>query len=139
MNDKEFDALRKKLQCYITRWVKPLGLGWWRLHFIYNREPEEDDFHGSKGETAGRCIANWQYKEATITFNMSTCAAMKELDMERMFVHELMHVFLNEARQRDIVTDREESVATQLASAFMWHRDAVLAEGKKLVKAKVKA
>ena len=127
MNDKEFNALRKRFQVLIKRWVGPLGLGWWRLNFTYHRELTPTDVsQDGKREALGTCKANWQYREAEIIFNMPACADLKDDELERMFVHELMHVFLNEARQKDVITPGEESAASALASAFIWHREELL-------------
>jgi predicted SprT family Zn-dependent metalloprotease len=41
--------------------------------------------------------------------------------IEKIVVHELMHVFLNEMREKGI--DHEERVATMLSQAFLWVKE----------------
>lgn len=42
-------------------------------------------------------------------------------ELERCFVHELMHIFLSETG--DDWLDHEERVASTLTKAFLWQRD----------------
>jgi hypothetical protein len=49
---------------------------------------------------------------------------LSDEDLERCVVHELVHVFLNEARENgEDWLDHEERVASTLAQAFIWLRD----------------
>jgi hypothetical protein len=114
------DGLKQKqikqlIQKYMTYWVKTTGLGYWDIKCLYSEAVEE-------GRTCdvllGEASATWQYQMATITFYPKSMTEMSEDEIERLVVHELMHVFLNEMREEGI--DHEERVATMLAKAFLW-------------------
>ena len=126
MNDAEYDALRLRIGTLIDRWVKTLGLGWWTIAFEYERESAE--FHVDdepRPKTAACCVADWKYIHATITFNMRRCFPLNDDELERIFVHELMHVFLHETREGRTEDGwlHEERVASTLAQAFIWIRE----------------
>ena len=53
---------------------------------------------------------------------------LSKKEIEKVVVHELMHVFLNETREEGI--DHEERVATQLQKAFFWIRNGIMEDGK---------
>jgi hypothetical protein len=122
MNDEEFARQKARIEPLIARWVEPIGLGWWTLTFGYCRGEFEVD-----GESAPQalacCTANWRYLHAYIEFNMSRVQNVDDDELERGFVHELMHVFLNETREngKDWL-DHEERVATMLSKSFVWLR-----------------
>jgi hypothetical protein len=122
MNDVEYQTQKARLERLIERWVDPLGLHWWHLSFAYVRDDFEVDGKPAP-ETAGRCTANWRYLQAHIAFNMSRVLELDDEDLEQCFVHELTHVFLNEARESgDDWLDHEERVASTIANAFVWLR-----------------
>jgi len=123
MNDAEYDTQKARIQVLIDRWVRRIGLGWWDLSFEYVRAEFEVDGKPAP-ETSARCTANWRYGHAHLAFNMPRVADLEDQDLERCFVHELMHIFLNEARESgDDWLDHEERVASTLTKAFLWLRD----------------
>jgi hypothetical protein len=105
--------------------VAALGLAWWDIEFAYERGSFEVD--GEKApSTVASCAANWRYGQAYIQFNMEQVAEQSDEKLERVFVHELMHIFLNETRENDDDwLDHEERVATTLTKAFLWLRDSL--------------
>ena len=126
MNDAEFAAQRARIEPLIERWVKPLGLNWWRLEFVYVRDEFEVDGKPAPS-TMASCRANWRYLNATIEWNMPR--VLNEDDdatIERAFVHELTHVLINEMREHDDDwLDHEERVASTLTMAFIWLRESL--------------
>ena len=134
MNDEDFEAQRQRILVFIERWPKTLGLGWWRMSYVYDRDgsafEKAEIAGGIRSPTAARTVADWRYLEATITFNMPELVSEDDERLEYIFVHELMHVFLRENREgidadhiRHDWLDHEERVATTLAHAFIWCRD----------------
>lgn len=65
---------------------------------------------------AATCTASWEYRQAQITFNMPLLAAKKEEEIEEIIVHEMVHVLVNEMREKGI--KHEERVVTELTWAF---------------------
>lgn len=118
MDDREFNKQRRRIRALIRKWVKPLGLGWWTVNFEFSREPIASNNAGES--VAANCHALWPYKTALIKFYMPDLSDLSDEDLERVFVHELMHIFLAEAREDDL--HHEERVASDLANAFLWIR-----------------
>jgi len=123
MTDAEFEEAKARLLPYIERWIKPLGLNWWHIEFVYVR----DEFAVADKpapRTLASCKANWRYLTATIEWNMARVAEEDDDDLERAFVHELCHVLINEMREHDDDwLDHEERVASTLTMAFIWLRE----------------
>jgi hypothetical protein len=143
MNDKDYAAQKARLKKLIDKWVKPIGLGWWNVQFAYSREPLDLGPHIANTGTE-QCVAkthaHWQYLDALIEWNMQRIEEMDDEDLERAFVHELCHVFVNEMRmwgnaemeteKADEAIRHEERVVTQLTNAFLWTRRAGTGEGR---------
>ncbi len=132
MNDKEFNALRSRIDKIAKWWIKQSGLGWWKISLVYDRDttPQGDgtgDYH-----LAATCSAKWQYLDATLTFNMQAFTETSSKNLEKTIVHELMHIFVNEMREKG--TLHEERVVTSLAKGFIWIRDEGIAIGKREAK-----
>ncbi|MGA9769182.1 MAG: hypothetical protein WBV94_09085 [Blastocatellia bacterium] len=122
MTDAEYDKLKDKIRALAEKWVKPLGLNQWKIDLTYKREglaTTEDNARENWG-VAARTPVLWQYLSASIEFNMPYLAEFSDEDLEYIFVHELMHIFLNEMREEGI--KHEERTATTLAWAFIWLR-----------------
>jgi hypothetical protein len=123
MNDAEYAQHKARIETLIDHWHVPLGLRWWHLEYTYVRDDFEVDGKPAP-DTIARCTANWRYGHACITWNMARVKEQSDEMLERAFVHELMHVFLNEARENgDDWLDHEERVASTLTKAFLWQRD----------------
>lgn len=135
MDDAKYEAQRERVVTLADRWIRAIGLGWWRITNSYDRTGE--DFAdstvrsgGYRTGTAARCFPEWRYGFATIVWNMPEVAEMDDEQLENTFVHELMHLYLHELRgdEDGDHLDHEEHAATSLAKAFIWIRDAA-AEG----------
>lgn len=116
MKDKEIKRLIRE---YMKWWVRHTGAGFWRVNMRWEEVIEWEDGHL---DTAAFCTCDWKYEEATITFALSRLRNLKKWEIESAVVHEIMHIFLNETREKGI--EHEERIATQLAKAFIWVRDA---------------
>jgi hypothetical protein len=146
VTDREYNEQKRRIQALIKKWVRPLGLGWWQIDFTYNR----DGLESKRGDRdcVGSCDADWEYLRAYVSFNLPKLAEMDNDDAERVFVHELCHIFVNEMRMwgdREIESEKhdeamhhEERVVTQLANAFLWARQAGFDEGIRNVKKSLK-
>lgn len=123
MNDAEFARQKERIIALADWWVPKIGLAWWQIDLVYAR----DDFevHGEPSpEAVAKTHANWRYGTAAITWNMPLVAQQSDGDLETAFVHELQHIFLNEARENgDDWLDHEERVASTYTKAFLWLRD----------------
>lgn len=124
MTDAEFQAQRERIEPVAQRWIAALGLGFWSITLVWAREDYHESEPGTPRSSIARCKADWRYAHATITFNVPKFVDEDDDDLEGIVVHELMHVFLSEARWVDgedsDSLDHEERVATMLAKAFRW-------------------
>ena len=131
MNDQEFEATRDRLLAVLERWRSPLGLNWWRLTYEYDRTGQDLRLPESGPSTIKTFVAaetspDWKYLHATIVFNMPKLQEADDEYLEYTVVHELMHVLLHETREGRSEDGwlHEERVATTLAHAFLWTRQA---------------
>ena len=127
MTDAEFEGLKSKLMALDEMWCETLGLRWWALGYVYDRQGKKPS-SGTFSEVA-RCDVKWWRKVAVITFDMPALLKSPDDELEKVFVHELMHIFLHEARELDngdsSVFKHEERVATDLTSAFLWLKESL--------------
>jgi hypothetical protein len=129
VTDKEYREQKKRIEALIRKWIQPLGLNWWELTYVWIRGTHDGSetvyapFTGKNEQYA--CImevsTDYYYKTATIKFYLETIKEYE--DIERYFVHELMHIFLKPMQSKG-KADEEELIATHLANAFIWAREA---------------
>lgn len=135
LTDVEYEAQKARVNALVDQWVKPIGLGWWRIDICWERDDPPLSQATPHFRTLMSCRAEWKYLLAEITVYL---AAIRDLDDERLeyaFVHELMHIFLAEMRvtsedEAEHQRDHEERVATTLAQALLWLRDSVREEAE---------
>ena len=126
MTDAEFEAQKARLIKLIDYWPERLGLRWWHLTYEYVRD--SGDFkkkadNDAESEAIATCDADWKYLHAMIHFNMAGLPERTDEELERIFVHELTHVLLQELQERQNHIAHEERVASMLTNAFIWTRD----------------
>ena len=116
--------MKKKIENYFHKWAQPLGLLWWEITITYFDDPGEvvRMFRDPGGGNIIPAIVNadWKYGTASISINVPAFKGMKNRQIEKIIVHELVHVLVNEMREDGI--EHEERVVTGLAKAFMWTR-----------------
>lgn len=120
MTDTEYEATRAKLIALSDKWLPMLGLKWWTVEFVYDREGT--DF---EPPCVARASVRWEYLQGTLLWNMPLIATNTDEELERVFVHECMHILLHETRagtKCDCPFDlrHEERVASLLQKAFLW-------------------
>lgn len=123
MNTKKFNKCRLKIQDYLDKWIKIMGLGEWSITVTYVdvdscRAGQVKRLAGrfSEGLPAATAYALWQYLDGSIYFNVNELADYEARELEDVVIHELAHLLLNEMREDGI--DHEERVTTMLTSAF---------------------
>lgn len=124
----EHDHQKARIERLFQRWIKRIGLGWWRIDIDYadgliGRHEDPDDCWS----TVMVCEPAWQYMKASIAVSLQQCVGVSDEDLESYIVHELMHVFLSEMRETDDQEHKhEDRVASTLTNAFLWLRDAAV-------------
>lgn len=137
VNDAEYDEQKARVERLFERWVRTIGLGWWRIQYVWHREEKRGDTTLAEGDTCVMdCRADWRYLHATINVYLPTIVEEDDERLEYLCVHELMHIFLNEMRaslptqeEANAMGEHEERVATTLAHGFLWARKAGRDEG----------
>lgn len=123
MTDAEYKKEKKRIQALAKKWIKPIGLGWWRINLAYARDDFHEEIRDNNSYTnngvAASCSAEPNYLHATITFYLRVTKTMPDDELEEAFIHELMHIFLS-PMSTDEKEDEEERVATTLARGFVW-------------------
>jgi len=112
MEDRELTVkqLTRLVRKYILKWKSKLFLGMWRVDFNI-RNYLSSDIDSSFHEVA-RCSTKWNYFTALLEFSHVMMASMKDEEIERVIIHELMHVVVNELREHGI--EHEERVVSHL-------------------------
>ena len=114
--------MKKTIEKYLHKWLSPLGLLWWEITITYYDDPKEilQKFKNPGGENIVPATVNsdWKYGTAFISINLPAFKGMKNRQVERIIVHELVHILVNEMREEGI--EHEERVVTGLSKAFMW-------------------
>jgi hypothetical protein len=131
VNDAEAEAQKDRVRALWDRWGDPLGLVLWSIRFAWDRTAAKDDERGSNWRKHFQVSADWRYLDALVTAYLPNLEPLDDAMLEQSFLHECMHIFLNELRGTSFTKDfgaREERVATVLAKAFQGVRAAVLAE-----------
>ena len=124
-------ATVKRIKRALAKWMKPLGVEWWVVTVECFDDPEDiirhfktDADHIVQAVT----FVDWKYGTATILFNVPAFTDKSDDEIERIVVHELLHILVNEMREGEI--HHEERVVSQLTKAVFWITDAGMRSGK---------
>lgn len=82
------------------------------------------------GNTLAKCIPDWSYKHATITFHTNLMNGKSDKRIAEVVIHELVHCLVHEMREwsperqsgdaLDKCMAHEERVVTELTDAIIW-------------------
>lgn len=111
----------KKIKKLCEKWIYRLGLRWWEVEIHYVEDPQDviDIFKTNDNEIViGRTYVDWKYMSANVYLNVPSMLNMTHNQIERIIVHELLHILVNEMRENSI--EHEERVVTGLTKAVFW-------------------
>jgi hypothetical protein len=126
VKQKAVDKQAARIRSVYQWWKSHLGLEDWDIAIFYYDRPWKKA--GAKRSKTHGVIADatvdWEYKRATLRFNVKETKGMADRKLEHIVVHELMHVKLNEMRHFGANDGmyHEERTATELGNAFLWVR-----------------
>ncbi len=113
---KPAKAERKRILRVAKKWRDVLAMYEWNLQTRYTDGTLIVD--GALAPRASGCAeVDWQYRLATLEFNLQATAKMTDAELEECYVHEAMHIYLNEMREGEM--KHEERVATSLSYALI--------------------
>ena len=129
MTDKEYEFQKKRIRRLIKKWIKPIGLNWWKIDIEYDRGIRDDNSNPAyspkvvKGKWVTMMETNCDpyYLKANIVCYLPDVARIEDEELEETFLHELMHIFLSPMKSKQKAKE-EELVATKLAQAFIWSK-----------------
>lgn len=106
---------KNRIKKLLDFWVRYFGLTYWKIEIEY----KDYIVPGESGNVpVARTFADWRYLSATIEINISDISGMKKEELEKVIVHELLHIIVNELREKDI--SHEERVVSELTNASIW-------------------
>jgi predicted metallopeptidase len=110
----------------VNKWLSPLGLGWWEVTLHWHSKPKDvlrwfptDD---RTDVVVAKTYVYWIYGTAALHINLPAFKGMSRWKIEKIVIHELLHILVNEMRVEGI--EHEERVVTTLTKAVLWTRNA---------------
>lgn len=122
MTDKEYRKQKRRVQKYIDKWFKAMGLGWFQVTMTWQRERDADS-----PNTAARTISSWQYRSAEIVWFVPALVDNDDDFLEGTVVHEFTHILLSPLLLVDAKEDlplQHEYATECVARAIQWAREA---------------
>jgi predicted SprT family Zn-dependent metalloprotease len=105
-------TLRTRIEALVARWVPILGLQDWLIALRFDQRTHQ-----------ATCVAQPQYEEATINFNLPVIARelKRPSEVEDLVVHELCHCVTWNAK---VAGFNQEHLTTRVARAILRARKA---------------
>lgn len=111
MKDRTVKQLHALINKYVVKWKVELFLGMWKISF--NLRDWLTNEHGDETQTAARCTSTWNYFEADLEFNYMILKDKPDEYIERIVLHELLHIVVHELMVTGEI-DHEERVVSHL-------------------------
>ena len=111
MKDRTVKQLHSVIHRLVKKWKCNLYLGMWTINFNildYLGNARVDGY-----QTSARCDTAWQYFTADLDFSYVQLKGMEEEDIEKIIIHELLHIVVNEMTEDGI--EHEERVVSHLS------------------------
>lgn len=132
MTDKQYKKTKKRVNKALDWWIGELGLKWWdeiivRFHRDVTDAPDP--------LAVGHVTFTWCYQQATINFYLPNLVNKSDRELEKIVVHELVHILTAELlifNSDD--TNHKEHGTTVVTKAFLWVRDQALRDAKRNIK-----
>jgi len=130
MDDKTYNAQKRRLRGLGKKWFKCLGLGWWKVDIEYDRDGKsftvKEPAFGIDQFQIARVHVDWEYSQANVIWNIPAVRGRADRQLEEDFLHESAHILIREMREwanhrkAEDAVRHEERVVTALANAFRW-------------------
>lgn len=103
-----YDHIEEVVTACAPSWQVRLGLAHWEIQHIFLDEFDGDDPNGNLKVTAYTEV-RWNYEQAEIRWYLPSAARATDSEIERVVVHELVHVLLS-PEQADIPDKHAEKM-----------------------------
>lgn len=114
MNDTEFDYWVQKIQAIYDKWAAVLGLDFWDVRITYERQYDAGRMH-----TLGLTQADWQYRQAYISFFLPGIKKeLSEDQLSNLVLHEISHILIRSAYPDEGYNDKVEFATETVARAI---------------------
>lgn len=121
MTDKEFKSTKSKVKACLNWWIPQLGLKMWdEIDVLYS-----DDVRDAPNPDCGAHVTfTWCYQQATIKFYLPVLLDKSDSEIEKIVVHELVHILTSELLEFDADdTPHKEHGTVCVTKAFLWVRN----------------
>ncbi len=118
MTDKEYNATKRRVFAIAKKWQQALGLCWWEIAYDWCQVEMESDKHNITVRAVA--VTQWEYAKASIALALPVLMELSDRDIERVVVHEFMHILVNEMGEPDADGKHQERVVTGLTKAIFW-------------------
>ena len=112
MTDKQFEQQKKRIEKYINKWLHLFNLWGWKGKCVWERDSKKNQ--DGETEVLAHCFSDWKYLIYELTFFLSSFVHKSNRDVERVVVHEMLHIVLNEMRENR--HENEERVVSTLTN-----------------------
>lgn len=132
MTDKQYKKTKKRVRKVLEWWIDRMGLQWWddiqiRFHRDVSDAPDP--------LAAGHVTFTWCYQQATIHFYLPNLVDKDDAELEKIVVHELVHILTAELLTFDADDNpHKEHGTVTVTKAFLWVRDQALRDAKRNIK-----
>jgi len=110
LKDRTTKQLKAVIRKYLVKWKSNLYLGMWKIDWNIR------DYLGAARDegysTTATCDTSWKYFTADIDFSYVQLKDMEESEIEKIIIHELIHIVVNEMQEDGI--EHEERVTSHL-------------------------
>lgn len=112
MTDKQYDQQKKRIEKYVNKWLQLFHLHNWKGRCVWERDSKKNN--DGETEVLAHCFSDWKYLIYELTFFLSSFVHKSEKDVERIVVHEMLHIVINEMRENR--HENEERVVSTLTN-----------------------
>ena len=123
LTDSAYRKTKKRIEKFLSWWIPALGLRWWRIDINWTQTDLTKDLHCS---VLAQCWASWQYRKATLQFDVKQFSDMSDDDIEEAVVHKLCHILVNPLHPEPKMMAHEEYAVSMLTNAFLFARNRIL-------------
>jgi len=112
LTDRQVRAQEVRLRALLKKWRNKLWLSEWEINMDYYNGPISEEHFKAAAVTT----VSWPYRRAGIQWNLEEVSKLTDEKLEWVFIHEAMHVIVNEMRDDKDNINHEERVCTTLAT-----------------------